>query len=699
MKNPGKTRSAYGLDEDVNVFISSDGPLDTPRPLKRNLSLRFPVKPSTSGSESASDTRSPGVQKPPIPTRSHNRIATNQNDFLQSTVLRRPGVAPLSAGNERNRSNSEGVLQATQNKSKRMGIVTKKNVILGPLDEGRVNRNSFHYRGQSHGSALRDKTGNGIRNGGTGPLPGSLEYDRQRGTYVRRLSSLPEQKRKPKSPDSIVEGAKGVLYSLHQVHQHISALILVVKDGTSKRSSLERVYHNATTHLERLDQELHDFETASGHNTDEKRRSKSNVRYACNTCIVAYKQVGNLLLCNVSQLVADGDQRYLRTLVLLLYGSLIEARNACQSLGVDFGGAKMTTNQENRISTIFEEGQRSRDRSITPTRDRPNPERRWRNGHAMQQSGNITMPVTTGGSHGTVPLYLNSRSRSNSRTSAFSGSTANTVANTPRSGETFTLPGTPTTRSRSNSALGVYATQPRLIVSDEPEKEAQFEKIFLGLKRSVDHGLLALPTLKEQFLRRLRFALAAPNPPEVTDLWAELIKRCQTSLDTGETLKLRLSDIKVNEPNVRDRDFWQISIRYINAVVNLLVAVRTTKNANLIPVDLLHLIHPVHTCARATLIDISRSPWVRLAAITEPSPLANKHTRHGAGGSSGSTPSPFLPSIPATPLSAALGPAAQATVPSAFTSSASSLDRTFEGDVFQRADSLLSQQPTVFHRR
>src|SRR5699024_2575161 len=55
--------------------------------------------------------------------------------------------------------------------------------------------------------------------------------------------------------------------------------------------------------------------------------------------------------------------------------------------------------------------------------------------------------------------------------------------------------------------------------------------------------------------------------------------------------------------------------------------------------------------------------------------------------------------LPATPLSAALGPAAQATVPSTPASAYS--DKFFEGDVFQRADSLLSmpKQAPFFSRR
>lgn len=678
---------------------SSDGLLDTPRPLKRNLSLRFPVKPSTSGSESASDARSPGVQKPPIPARSDFRVPPSQYEFLQTAIMRRPGAAPLSINNERNRSNSESILQAGQSiRSKRMGIVTKKNANFGALDEGRINRNSLHYRGQSDGSALREKQTNGFRLTQNNSLPEPPDYERRRGTYVRRLSSLSEQKCVTESPDRVIEGGKGVLYALYQVHQHISSLIHVVNDGSSKRSSLGRVYHNATTHLERLDQELHDFENVSYTIGDDPGRSSSNVSYACNNCIVAYKQVGNLLFHNTGRLVANGDQRYIRTLVLLLYGSLVEARNACQSFGVVFGPSRPPRAAENPIPTIEEEGTKRRDRSLTPTRERPNPERRWRNGKAIQQSGHLSLYNSIANVQNAVPLYVNGRSRSNSRTSAFNNSIASSMVNTPRSGETFSIPATPITRSRSNSVLGAHAVHTKLAIADDPETDALFEKIFLGLSCSVDQGLQAIPMVKEHFMSCLKVAQSSSAPPKIIELWSQLVRLSQFCLDMCDTLKMRLSTIKLHEPTVRNRDFWKLCIKYINSVVDLLSSIRSAKHVELIPTEVLRIIHPVHLSAREALSDIKGSPWVRLIGNAEPSPLTNGSNRHRPGGSSGSTISPFAPSIPATPLSAALGPAAQATVPSTPSSITASLDRSFQGDVFQRADSLLNLQQTMVYR-
>lgn len=56
--------------------------------------------------------------------------------------------------------------------------------------------------------------------------------------------------------------------------------------------------------------------------------------------------------------------------------------------------------------------------------------------------------------------------------------------------------------------------------------------------------------------------------------------------------------------------------------------------------------------------------------------------------------SPSSVALPATPLSAALGPAAQATIPSTPATAAYG-DSFFRGDVFARADALQQQQSQI----
>lgn len=693
----------------TNVF-GSDGPLETPRAL-----LRFPLQTrkygqNTSESESASELRSPGFAKPPVPARSHYRVPSSQNNvLLQNAALRRPGLAPLSLGNERNRSNSESILQATQNtRNKRMGMVPKKQTDLIILDESRANRNSHHLRGQSHGSALRQ----GIRAGDISPssmanLHGSED---QRGMLGRPLSSLPRQKQQHAPGTRIIEAAKGILYSLDLVHQHLGILFPVIKDGKSKRSSLERFFHNAAIRIEHLDQELskcmRDVAQGLGF-TDASRKA---VRQATHACIMTHEPIAQLVTRSIRQLTHDADPRYIRTLMLLLYGSLNEVYNSNQTSRKEGSARTAQTVNVREITQIKAnagegEASRNRDNSVTPTRDRPKPERRWRNGNSVQKFSSHVDLHSALGTQTTVPLYLNGQSRSNSRAGMLHSSTSSSVVSTPRSGESFSSARL-ATRSRSGSVT-MTPEQARV----EKEQRVQFEQIFVILRKSADQGLQIIPQLQPFFNDAAEASQRQYTHEKIRELWLTLVNRNRTCLSMSEKLKKRLSMIKLNDPEARNaRDFWRLVKDFVDSYSSLLASLREARLLNLVPSDMRHQVRPVHKSATEAATLITNSPWNRLTFEVEPqtqppsrapTPAPNGHQAHrtrGSGGSNAaSSSSPYTPSVPATPLSAALGPAAQATVPA--TPASASLNRSFEGDVFQRADSLLNLQNTMYHRR
>ena len=641
--------------------------------------------PSTSGSESASDARSPSINRPPpIPSRSHYRIASGQNAVLQNAALRRPGLAPLAIGNERNRSNSESILQATQaTRNKRMGIITRKHTNLTTVDESRTNRYS-HFRGLSYGSALHGKHSNRVNgNGNSSSSPVSpTESDSQRPTIVKRLSSLPERRDSP-STDEVLEAAKGVLHSLFQVDAPIQALISVAREGASRRTSLERVYFNASTHVEELDRELYIIHASFDEEDEEGSLSNEAVQRACVTCIMAYDHVCSLLLQNLGRIIQNGDARYVRSLLLLVYGSLVEARNACSTLGINFQGVQAAPIRKPRPDVIQEEGSRRRDRSITPTRVRPNPGMRLRSDTAIQHAAHYSHYPLSGSGTPAVPLYVNGRSRSNSRTTTLTGSTTSSVANTPRSGESFGMPSTPYTAyttSRSNTMHGF----------DESESEAIFEKIFINLTVAYDHALKGIPLVHRHVSRCLEVALETHTTKEICAFWKHLIDICHVAIDVSGALKLRLSNIKLKDPNLRNqREFWQLCTAFTKSLVEVLLGIKRAKELDIIPTDIIHLLRPVQTSVKEAGKLINSSPWSYLAADNPPVHDAYHHTSNSS--------SPYVTSMPATPLSAALGPAAQATVPT--TPASSYADRIFSGDVYQRADSLLASQHNTTHYR
>ena len=692
-------------------YRCSDGPLETPRALSRFPLATKKYGQNTSESESASEMRSPGFAKPPLPARSHYRVPSSQNVLIQNAALRRPGLAPLTLGNERNRSNSESVLQATQNtRNKRMGMVPKKQTDLTILDETRVNRNSYHLRGQSHGSALRQ----GLRGGHVSPSNTLSGSEDQRGILGRPLSSLPRQRLQDIPRPKIIETAQGILYSLNLVHQHLSVLFPVIKEEKSKRSSLERVYHNAAIRVEHLDQELSKCMRDAAQGLGFTDASRRTVRQATHACILTHQPMAQLLTRSVGQLAEDADPKYLRTLMLLLYGSLNEIFNSNQISGRDRLAKKAQEIDVKEVTHIKAtpseaEPSRIRDHSVTPTRDRPKPERRWRNGGSIQQpSSHIDLHVALG-TQTAVPLYLNGRSRSNSRTGMLHSSSANSAVSTPRSGESFSSARL-APRSRSGSVTTTFATTPEQ-ARMEKEQRLQFEQIFIILKKSAEQGLQIIPQLQSFFKDAAEASQRQYTHEKVRELWLTLVNRNRMCLSMSEKLKKRLSIIKLNDPEARNaRDFWRLVKGFVDSYSSLLASLREARLLNLVPSDMRHQVRPVHKFATEAASLITNSPWNRLTFEVEPqtrppslapTPAPTGYQAHRTRGSGGSnaaaSSSPYTPSVPATPLSAALGPAAQATVPA--TPASASLNRSFEGDVFQRADSLLSMQNAMYQRR
>lgn len=164
------------------------------------------------------------------------------------------------------------------------------------------------------------------------------------------------------------------------------------------------------------------------------------------------------------------------------------------------------------------------------------------------------------------------------------------------------------------------------------------------------------------------------------------------------------------------REFWQLCKTFMQSFVELVMDMREAKSLRVLPPDIVVILRPVQKANKDAGRLIDASPWSYLAELNTSNPsypphLQPHHVQNYPGSSASSMtngsmtslacgPSPQSLAMPATPLSAALGPAAQATVPSAPVSASS--DRFFAGDVFQRADSLLSMSgppAPLFYRR
>ncbi|RYP40786.1 hypothetical protein DL767_001432 [Monosporascus sp. MG133] len=631
--------------------------VETPRPpLKRVASGRFPVK--VNGSD-VSDMRSPANPRaPPIPSRSHARGLSAQN-----TALRRPGVMPLTIGNpnERLRSNSESSFQTSKverpsERHRRMGIVSKRANELGTLDETEANNRFSHYRGLSHGSSM---TGT-VNTSDSAVAPGSPpEPLLQRPNYVRRLSVLPEQRRVSKVFDPVVESAKGILYSIFQIHPMIQLFTRLTSDGTAKRSSLEIVFYNTNVHVEELEQEIqrHEFAMDNGGATPQENE---NVQRAVLTLINAYSHICSLLAANMDSIVNNGDPRYIRTMLMLLYNSIMELRVTANEASMGTPGyVPSYRSRTPGIDDTLKPHSRQNSATPTPTMERPGPALRTRPGVFIHNPSNLRVVTDVSGP------FTNGGMR-----------TAQIASSTPRSGESF-----------ASSTDGRFGPDPTT-------EERQFDKIFLSLQKSSDLVMRTLPYFLMQFNASRRNAEVSRASDHVIHCWKGLVEKCNIAVRETEKLKNRLSRIKLKEPGVRtDPSFWNLCKSFIDSWAEYGSRLRYSMEHIILPMDTRTRLRPIQISVKETNQAIMASPWAPLFRQAGGFTDAPSHYSPGHYPSNPSTPQVQLPM---TPQSAALGPAVQATVPS--TPQSASFANAFAGNVFERADALMAMGGLSFSR-
>ncbi|TLS22974.1 uncharacterized protein PpBr36_06363 [Pyricularia pennisetigena] len=671
-------------DSEMGMDDSNEG-METPRvPIKRVVSGRFPVRVNGAG---LPDLRSPALARsgpPPIPTRSHYRGLSQQN-----TAPRKPGVMPLTIGNvnERMRSNSETLSQTPRadrpgERSRRMGVVSQKAQQLGTLDETQANNRFSHYRGLSHGSAMQ---GNGQMLNGKMPVS-PAESILQRPIYVRRLSILPERRRESKFVDPVLEAAKGVLYSIFQIHPMIQMLMGLTSDGLAKRSSLEIVFYNTNSHVEELEQEI------QRHEADEDGASQfenESVMRACITLVNAYVHVCSLLASNVDLFIDNGDPRYIRTLMMQLYNSITELRVTTSHVLPEEGHRRAASRTAMNSGTIRP---RSRENTATPTAERPNGiPRSAARGNLTHNPSNLR--VTTDVPLSSVP-YVNG-----------TGRTATISSATPRSGESF------------------VSTGSRGLLGDFTEEDRIFENIFLALQKSTDLVVRLLPAFNHQYTNGLQAAIQHRNTRE-SQMWKALISKCSMTIQQTEKLKTRLSLIKLKEPGIRTQgSFWNDVRDFVDSWAEFGSKVREVEKPLSLPADTRMRLRPFQKSIQEASNLILRSPWgywlrpglatshqnANGGSIFSPGGAVDPHGPAGLNGDrqyqqNGQYGNPshnhlhHNPHIqlPMTPQSAALGPAAQATVPA--TPQSGSFAAALTGNVFERADALMSQGgPSSIH--
>ncbi|CAL8582490.1 RAM signaling network component, variant 2 [Xanthoria parietina] len=715
---------------------SSEGPLETPRPLIRNGSHRFPLKSNGTGPESSSEAKSPRLAKPPIPMRSHYRVTSGQENMVPKPSFRRPGLTPLFVGNERNRSNSESVLQVTQNnRSKRMGIVTKKNNDLVTVKENQQHRSSFHLRGQSHASALREWHGEEELDS-SGPVRAHRRNRRRHPDPVHPHGSLTPYLSKLRNngtygrPPPFGDTAKGLKFSLSTFEQCTKDLIKSLPSSQPRQWSRVRdAQHDAEFGMNGLHHSINSLIRGERKTISSTRRSrKKDVLLSINACLSAvalYTQLGHLLLNQSAQLLAEGERMYIRNIIVLTLGCSAEA---CHALNRYAPRCKRSTITQKWLQAhnppalsshlVLQDGP-LRDQSLTPTRERPVTAKRIvRNGTTSPQHGlSFVKPAAT--SQPAVPLFFNGRSRSNSRAdqyplpssadSTFPFSPMMTPALTPQSSGLFSIPGTPLNRSRSSSvAAGTYSgrTYPLSSISSSEfdyGSQIQFDKVCNPLESTVVQGRKILPIIKEHFTRCLN-EVQAERDRACKEEWSKRVRTCSMASELNDAMSKRIQAVRFQDPNLRnEKSFWDLCRKYLRSIGELLEDVRGGITEGYFKQDIINLVRPIYRSSKEATTELQDSPWNsgymgNNTTTTSPASINSGVFGHSRGrDSSGSNSDAINAAIPSTPLSAALGPAAQATVPSMPASG--NLEKCLQKNFFDKYDAYQQVQQTMVHRR
>ena len=505
-----------------------------------------------------------------------------------------------------------------------------------------------HSRENSSRSTLNGfltvHSGGETSSGAVSPIDGPV------GKYgaVRRLSSLPENRNSNVQTSDAIRGSKRLLFSLFQLHGPMGEVARALKDGTPKRSTLDRQLFTANAHVEELERLLNRLDGTLENDSNGEEHALRMVVLASVSAMKSYGVVVKELRHHTLKAVTLTDPSYIRCLMSQIYMSVVEARNICMILGFKIKTAAPRNTP--RVSRAWSS------RTVTPTQAKPINNKRLRGATILQElSGNGTLRSIPS----TVSLHGNG-SRTNTLTSM--------SAVTPRLGESFTISALPSPRtSRSNTMRSVI---------DEKDED-NFDRIYDKLSDACSIAAQSLPHCRAEFAARKTNADQA-GQTRAAHHWAVAINKCDSVIGANNVLLSRLKIVRVRDPVVRNqRDFWQLCDTFVQSWTDLATEL---KNIMQMRIDI--------TAEKAVMRSVQKAVKEVSKTISE-SPLYQQVARPGVPATPGGfnphiISNPFPPNIntafaqamvqgngmqsgyvtpvPATPLSAALGPAVQATV-------------------------------------
>jgi len=638
-----------GADEE-----SSEG-ADTPRITTRRATGRFPIK--VKGSDAAPSppvSRSPSLSRPPIPGRSHFRGLSQ----FSNAPGRKPGIIPLTMGksSESLRSNGEPHSsqdeQRPESRSSRQGGPANGSEArpqkLLAVNEPKMNRFSSHLRGFSYSGTLT------LTNPFSPEDPSLL-----RPLYVRELPALPVRQYESRAVDPVLEVARGILYSIFQTHVGVQTLMSLTNDGSSRRSSLEMIFYNTNVYFVELEQAIQDYDLASG--ARGVAREHGAMQRAYTTLIQAYVHICSRLIKSVDLLVDNGDQRYMRTFLMLVYHSIMELRVAISGWVASKKPAGGGPAPEEADPIPIPPKSRSRATSAVrePSRTTPelsNSSKKPRAPPVKPVRTDLPYPPTASGRAVTAIAVTgahrpDSSSSGDSFTSAISSVPSDRGRPNPTSSSS-----PPPSRNAPISAIKAPHTA--------DSSETHFERFYLSLKTSTDLVQRLIPSLNSLLTAGLRRARISPNSPQQPNLekhWGLLLSKSETVLKANNLVREKLSTLRLRDPNLtRYSPFWDLCRDLFSAWSELGDQIRIALVERVMPLPPENIVEGLKRISRSTKESIDLMVVTRRASGGGSGGSAVGRGGASRSGSRARWAEPVGP-LPMTPQSAALGPAARAT--------------------------------------